>query len=271
MKIVTKIAAAALGAVVVGAGGYGLSAANADGPSGPNSSTALRAAQTRTLAAVVPAKPDSVYVALSNCRIVDTATAGGRIPNGSTRVFQATGTVGFSTQGGHAGGCGVPDYATAVSARLTATGELAAGAFVAYPTGRPTGQGTLYYAKAANVTTGVNLQVSPTGAISIKDVGGPAYTIVDVNGYFAPQIHAVLNYNGGVRSGTPQVLSSTHVSTGSYQVSIGRDLTGCTPIASIFGGAFIASASISGNTVYAGTYTTSGTAVDLYWTLTVLC
>lgn len=273
MRSIKKLVVAAVATATVGSLAYGISTALAT-PSRPNGPTTQTAAQLRGLLAA-PANLESVYVPLSNCRLVNTGVAGGRIPAGSTRNFQVTGTAGFPGQGGTSGGCGVPTDATAVSARLTGTGVLSNGAFVAFPTGTPTGQGTLYYAKGLNLTTGLNLQIGTGGKSSIKNVGGSAFTIIDVNGYWVPQIHAVLSPSGGIYAGSPRVLSSTNPSPGHYTVTVDRDLTGCTPIASVYGGPYYATAVVSGHSVFATTYygfgANVGTPLNLYWSLTVDC
>lgn len=268
MNLSRKITLTVAGALAAGALGYGISAASPASHNGP--ATTQSAADIRKLMSA-PAHPESLYVPLTNCRIVNTAVAGGRIPNGSARNFQVTGTLGFPGQGGQNGGCGVPSYATAVSARISSNGALGNGAFIAYPTGTPTGQGTLYYAKGVNVTTGATLQVGAAGKVTVKNVAGPAFTAIDVNGYYAPQIHALIASNGAIVSGTPQVVSSTRTSTGSYTIAINQDLTGCTAVSGMDGGAFFSSAVISGNSLFGGTYNVTGARQDLYWTFTVLC
>jgi len=275
MRLTKKFTVATLIALGAAGGGFGVaSAVSPTPPPSPNAGAATAAMPRGTVSAsavVAPSNPMSLYVPLKNCRAVATATAGGKIPNGATRDFQITGTTGFPTQGGTAGGCGIPAYATAVSARITSTAADANGAFIAYPTGTPIGQGSLYYAKGVNVTTGATLQIGTGGKVTVKNVLGPAHLALDVNGYYSPQIHAVLNYNGGVYTGSPRVLASTRLGTGSYRVQIDRDLNGCTPTASINGSAYFASAYVSGSYVYAGTYAPNGTPTDLYWTLDVSC
>ncbi len=271
MKNPRKLVLVALG--VAGSVALGIGVAGASAPvaaNGPGHATANAPVKP---AVTIQSNPEAVYTPVKNCRLVNTAVAGGVIPGGGTRSFYISGTGGFTGQGGTSGGCGIPFSATAISARVTATSATANGAFVAYPTGTPVGQGTLYYAKGVNVTTGATLQLGPgTGQrLTVKDVSGPAQLIIDVNGYYSPQIQAVLNYNGGIYAGTTRVLSSTNTGTGTYQVAVDRDLTGCTPIASVYGGPYFATAVVSGSTVYATTYSASGTPTNLYWSLVVDC
>ncbi len=269
MRIRATITIAILGALSAAAIGYGAASASI-----PSSTAAQQRHQSAAPQAAVarPTGPGSLYTPVPNCRVGNTAAAGGKIPNGGSRDFQVAGTSGFAAQGGAAGGCRVPAYATAVSARLTAFSATANGAFTAYPTGGPGGPGTLYYAKGVNVTTGATLQLGSAGKITVKNTSGPAYTAIDVNGYYTPQIHAVLGGLGGIVSGSSLVLSNTKVATGYYRVEIGRDLVGCTAIASVdSNNAWYATAQIEDGYVYAGTFNPAGEYQDLYWTLSVVC
>ena len=80
---------------------------------------------------------DLVYSPLTPCRLIDTRLAGGALAGGTTRSFLITGTAGFDTQGGHAGGCGVPDGATAVMLNFVAVNPAGPGDLRAFPYGQP--------------------------------------------------------------------------------------------------------------------------------------
>lgn len=228
MKLTRKITLTIAGALAAGAVGYGISAASPANNSNENSASAPSAAQTRNLlAATGPSHPEALYVPVSNCRIVNTSLAGGRIPNGSSRDFYVTGTLGFPGQGGTSGGCGIPATATAVSARISSNGALGNGAFIAYPTGTPTGQGTLYYAKGVNVTTGATLQLGTAGKITVKNVLGPAFTAIDVNGYYTPQLNAYVSTNGTLTYTSGRATAASHPSTGNYIVTFDRNVSQC--------------------------------------------
>jgi len=259
MTTYRKFAVAALAAFSAGAVGYGVASAAPGGPSVP----APHGAPQQVLPAAgngnsphPPARPDSVYVPIKNCRIVSTATAGGKIPNGATRSFYVVGTAGFTAQGGQNGGCGIPVSATAISARVTSNSATANGAFVVYPTGTPVGQGTLYYAKGVNVTTGATLQLGAgTGKVlTVKNVQGPAHLIIDVNGYYDEQIGGMISPGGTVYSGSNHIVSASVVSTGVYRVTLDRDVTYCTPMVDTY----------SGRGVYGSAYAFSATSVYVY-------
>jgi hypothetical protein len=263
MRSHRKFALAALVAVGAGVIGYGVAAAATPSPHGP----ALPASHANPQAGngnspLPPVRPESVYVPIKNCRIVATATAGGVIPNGGTRSFYVVGAAGFAGQGGTSGGCGIPASTTAISARVTASSASANGAFVAYPTGTPVGQGTLYYAKGVNVTTGATLQLGPgTGKVlTVKNVAGPAQLSIDVNGYYEEQIEGMISPSGAVYAGSNRIVSATHNSTGSYTVTMDTNVAYCTPTAMTYSGHVYASAyDFDGNNVHVSLWYLDGT------------
>jgi hypothetical protein len=269
-----KVAVIAAVAASVGSALYGVAGAVSPGaPPSPNAPNAA-VAHAQAAAVSVPAgTQNDVFTPIRPCRIADTRLGGGIIVNGATRTLQVTGSTGFTGQGGTSTGCGIPSTADAVALSLTAVGETSSGHVTVYPSGTPRPLATaLSFSKAVTITGNTDATIGSAGQISaFVGASGGTHLVVDVDGYYSPQIHAVLSAGGGILSGTPLVLSNTHLGTGSYRVQIGRDLTGCTPIASINGSAFIASSYISGGFVYANTYTTSGTPLDLYWTLSVFC
>ncbi|WP_020144420.1 hypothetical protein [Terracoccus sp. 273MFTsu3.1] len=273
MRFISTLAVVAATTLGTVAAGIGIANAGPNAPTPPpNPSANQVVAEQTALAATIEPNPMAVYVPLKNCRVVATATAGGKIPNGATRDFQVTGTTGFTTQGGTSGGCGIPAYATAVSARVTSTASDANGAFIAYPTGTPVGQGTLYYAKGVNVTTGSNLQIGTAGKVTVKNVQGPSHLAIDVNGYFSPQIQGHVELDGTLTSGTPLVVSALRSTTGVYQVTTARNVSTCAAHADPDGsGGYISSAVPSGSTVTVYTYALNGTPTNIRFTLSVTC
>ena len=234
-------------AVVVGCGlGFGI--ANALSPQAPaGANSAARPASAG--AAVVRPVSEDLFVPVPNCRAVNTLAAGGRIADGQTRSFVIKGTTGFQAQGGTPGGCGIPAGATAISARVTALGAQGNGAFYVYPSDQPPGYGTIYYAKGVNVTTGstLGLALGSGAVLSARGVLGPAYLIVDVNGYYlAPMTAYISGTDGTVLSGN-RVVSSTRTGAGQYTVTFDRSLYGCVPMVTVPGGA-----GVSGNGALSG-------------------
>jgi hypothetical protein len=218
-----KVAIAVLAALAAGAISYGVAGASPSSPNTPNSPQAARSRQAPA-AVVMPAIRESVFTPVTNCRL-----AKFNVVNGTTRNLYVSGTANFPGQGGTTGGCKIPASATAISARISSTGAAGNGAVIAYPTGTPVGQGTLYYGKGVNVTTGATLQLGPGTAqrLTVKNVLGPAALAVDVNGYYAPQMGAYILGDGTLTFSSGRVLSSSHVSTGNYEVNFDRDVSKC--------------------------------------------
>lgn len=237
---------------------------------------------------------ESLFKPVAPCRIVDTRRGGGIMTNNVPRSFYVSGTTGFAPQGGTSGGCGIPAAATGITTNVTATGTVSDGYLTGYPTGT-----TPPFTNFITTHKNFDLTANPTFALAagnakpltITNHGGNTHVIVDVTGYYLPQIYAVLMYNGsatfadgvyrdglGNRYATPRVISSRVTSPGAYEVTLDRDVSGCTPIASVYGGPFVASSTLNGNHVYAYMYTLqattnspTGTPTNLYWSLHVMC
>ena len=78
---------------------------------------------------------DLIFTPVAPCRIVNTTVAGGVISANTTRSFFVNGSTAgtFEAQGGTAGGCGIPDDATAVAMNFVAVGPAGPGDFRAFP------------------------------------------------------------------------------------------------------------------------------------------
>ena len=251
----------------------GVALASSGGPVSPNADPGGDGPAVVAPAALTPvSKQQMVYSPIAPCRVVDTRKTS-PLSSGSTRNFYVAGGFGFAPQGGKTGGCGVPLGATSVSVSITAIDPSGVGFLQASPSDSPTSVVTvLNYGKqgiTSGATLGLGLGSSPQ--LRVKNSGGPTDLAIDVTGYYRPQIHAVLSSGGGILNGSPRVLSSTRLGVGSYQVQLDIDPAGCTPIASMYGSAYFASAYISGTTIRANTYDPAGVPTDLYWTLDVVC
>lgn len=271
-KVVVVVGAAVAAAVTVGV----VSAAGSTPRHPDNSTNGVQ--QAPLLSAPAPGTAEHLYTPLPGCKIIDTKAAGGAIPAGGHRSFFVRGTTGFGAQGGHSGGCGVPSWATAISYELHEVSSTGAGYSHVYSFGASApGVRTETYSKSPARDLGSNIRLSAPGStrdLVIDANGHSVQAIVVVTGFYAPEIHAVIGASGGIFSGTSRVLSAVRTGVGRYTVTIDRDLTGCTPIATMHGSTFYASAFESGNTVKAETWALSGgtpTDTDLFWSLDVLC
>jgi hypothetical protein len=78
-----------------------------------------------------------VYTPIVPCRVIDTRAGGGTMAGGSQRSFYVAGTAGFPGQGGVAGGCGVPEGATAAVLNIVAVTPAGPGNLRAYAYDEP--------------------------------------------------------------------------------------------------------------------------------------
>ncbi|MEJ7650418.1 MAG: hypothetical protein WKF57_15505 [Nakamurella sp.] len=251
----------------------GVALASSGGPASPNADPSGDGPAVVAPSAVTPvSKQQMLYSPVAPCRIVDTRNTT-PLASGSTRSFYVAGTFGFAPQGGKTGGCGVPLGATSVSVSVTAIDPSNPGFLQAWPSDNVNAKVTVLNYGTQGITSGatIGLALGAAAQLKVKNSGGPTDLAIDVTGYYRPQIHAVLNSTGGIYSGSPRVLSSTNLATGSYRVQLDIDPTDCTPIASIFGSAYFASAYVSGGYIYANTYAPGGALTNLYWTLDVMC
>lgn len=228
MRSLRKVSLAVAALAVAGLAGYGAAAAAA--PGGGNSNEVGSASQQARPAIAGPARPinaGQVFTPIDNCRIANTAVKGGSLGNNVTRSFYVRGSAGFASQGGFA--CGIPNEATAISARIIAIVPNGKGTLYGGATGsgRPY-QVLTFYVKGSNSATGVTIRLGGGDRpLSLYNVGGPTHVVIDVNGYYAPQLAGFVQSDGTLAYSTPQVVSASHDSTGNYTVTFARDVSKC--------------------------------------------
>lgn len=262
----------------------GLGAAEAtSGPSAPLKAQQLGAASSFNPAvtpAAYTAQSQSVYVPVNPCRIADTRSGAGPLVNNSIRSFVVRGSSGFSGQGGTSSGCGIPAYASGVTANVTITDTTGGGFMTGYPTGSAVPLSNFVTYAGSQTTTSTptfTLAASGEPSLSIRNHGHTADVIIDVTGYYAPQMQALVSPSGTVYSGSTRVASVSHPSAGTHYVTFDQDVTACTPHASVYGGSWYASAlTLSGNTVTVYTWYLDGTThlpvyADAYFYVSVTC
>jgi hypothetical protein len=78
---------------------------------------------------------DLVFTPVTPCRIVNTVATATPLAANTSRAFYVNGNAAavFEAQGGNAGGCGIPDAATAVEMNFIAVAPAAGGDFRAFP------------------------------------------------------------------------------------------------------------------------------------------
>lgn len=280
----TRLLTAVTAAATVVTLGLSTASAGSNSPTSPSwqpagSSTAPAAGGQRTPAVVLsPAVSQTLFVPVTPCRIADTRRAVGPLTNLAVRTFGVQGTSGFAPQGGKSGGCGVPADASGVATNVTVTGAAGAGYLSGYPAGsaEPLSNFVTY---SKGVTATVNptfaLATSTARSLSFKAHGGTVQVIIDVTGYYVPQIQAVVAPNGSLYAGTKAIVSSLRTGPGSYSIVTTADVTNCAVIVTIRGGAFYGDGFGSGNTIVVTTWALSSTAsavpTDLYFSFAATC
>lgn len=183
---------------------------------------------TGAVAQTVYFPPETTFTPVTPCRVFDTRKASrpARIPANGARAFRVLGTSGFAEQGGVDGGCGVPDWASAVSVAITTSPANKAGSLVAW-----SGQGAR---PAATLLAYGTQPASGTATVSTFMFGlavgldGPATDVTgDVTGYFAPKMWGVIGDNAVIVKNSGRVVSAAIQITGNYRVNFDRDITSC--------------------------------------------
>jgi hypothetical protein len=185
----------------------------------------LEAVRPRTVAAAVTAgeEPESVtaqalgdaesdllFVPVEPCRIIDTRLAGGLLAAGAVRHFEVAGTANFESQGGKAGGCGVPlgastPLAAAVVINVIAVGPQGPGHLRAWEFSQaPPNASIINYANVGglNIANGVVLPIAGVSSLD-KDLSIDAnvsstFIVADVTGYFTR--FPIEQFQGGLKS-----------------------------------------------------------------------
>lgn len=222
-------------------------------------------------AAITPTL-EQLYVPVTPCRIVDTR-GGATFNNGTTRTYYASGTFGFAPQGGKSGGCGIPVGAKALTATFTAVTPSHAGFVRAWAAGGAEPQATLLNYATFNTGTGATVPVLSGGApaLTVKNYGGPTHLVIDVTGYYIPQLQAYISSTGGIIDQSGRLVSVTKGGAGVYTLVWDRDTGSCSAEAtSDFGARHISVYTNPGSTsVYV--YDTTGALTDYYFSIVVNC
>ncbi len=178
-------------------------------------------------------KLEAVFVPIKPCRIVDTrSSSAGEITPNSVRNFRVRGTTSMAGQGGSTTGCGVPNTATGVTANTTMTMINTGGFLSNYPAGGVASTTNFTsFVPGPNVTSNPTFALAPAGvepSLAIKASGSARLDlIIDVTGYYAPQIEGMINASGGLYSGSPSLLTATRSAVGTYSLTVDRDVSNC--------------------------------------------
>jgi len=259
-----KIGAAAAALAMVGGGtlvgaawaGDDPSAQPPDGASGQTSS-----GDVATNGLLGGGTTEDSFVAITPCRIIDTREAGGALQVGGSRVFDvAGGGATFAAQGGKAGGCGIPNLATAIEATIT-TVDSGSGFLRAYPANAPAPNATfMNYTPVFNASNTGTLAINGCTGICLVNTdlrlrayGTATHVVVDVNGYYVRPMGAVVSSAGALLDGNRVTRAST-LATGQYEIGFDRDVSECAYGVTLYN-------STTGNTVTAAPRTGEADAV----------
>lgn len=218
-----------------------------------------------------------LYVPINPCRIVDTRNGTGSydvpLGDGSARTYYVAGSTGFPTQGGTSGGCGIPVSAMAVSATIIAWDPSSDGRIKAWPAGTTEPNAIVQMYGSGTFGTGATLTLT-SGAgkdLSVRNVGSSTDLLIDVTGYYVPQLYAYLAAGGGIIDQSGRVVSSTKTSAGNYTVVFDRDISACVGVASSDLTGHIISVYTSGSNAYVYIVNNAGTATDYWVNLSIHC
>ena len=215
----------------------------------------------------VAANLQTLYVPIAPCRIVDTrAGSGGHgTPIGaSTRTYYVGGTQMFVPQGGKSGGCGIPVGATAIAATITAVNPHHGGFIRAWPNGANEPTATLLNYATSSIGTGATVPIKSSAALALKvrNYSGPTDLVIDVAGYYIPQIYGTFTATGSLYNGSGRLVAYSHSMTGYYALRADRDLSSCTPVVSSYYFSNIVSAYTEGNLVHVQLTTAADVAIN---------
>jgi alpha-tubulin suppressor-like RCC1 family protein len=131
----------------------------------------------------------SLYVPVTPCRLVDTRS-GSPLGAAGARPLRIGGAgPGFTQQGGSAGGCTIPEDATAVEVSLTAVDVTGVGFSRLWPGDRTEpGAAALNFGPGQNTTNSGTVALSRSGLVdlAVRNYSPQSRYIVDVLGYYSP-------------------------------------------------------------------------------------
>ena len=223
------------------------------------------------------------YVPIVPCRIFSSVAAGpGKFTSGQTRSINKGGDL--TSQGGKAGGCGLPDGATALEVNITAPLAEGNGYVHVWPDESVEQPSTfMNFTSSFNVSNAgtVDVDRGPTDVMDLKVYGARTHVIIDVLGYYVDDLIAVVNPDGTLVRGTVGASVTNPAGLGNYYVTFDRNVRGCAYNVNVGlsgasgtspdGSATVVGAGASVNAVWVSTYNTGGALDDRGFHLTVEC
>lgn len=265
LKFVSAAAAAAVAVAL------GFPAATAVAGSGDQPPTEQDRARTNDVAVTQDA--EMLYVAITPCRIVNTGKGGGNISAGSTRSFYVTGTANFAGQGGKDGGCGIPTAARSVSAVLAVIKPSKPGVVRAWPAGQSVPVADVLSYGTQRTGTGATLSITPGTAksLTVKSYRGKVGLVIDVFGYYVPQLQAYVASGGTIIDQSGRLVSATRTQTGNYTLVWDRSVDKCSGQVSSDITGHIGSVYTTGSNSYIYMVNNAGVAEDYWFNVLITC
>lgn len=198
-------------------------------------------------------RSELLYVPVPTCRIASTAeSVTGIFAPSTLRTFYVRGVLGFPGQGGKDGGCGIPPTATAIAVSTTVRSYSSEGNLaVQDPVGTGLTRFSYYKGLGYQVTTPIFALPTAGTEPSLRlrtGAGAGVHLLIDAVGYYIPPISGMINASGGLYSGTSRLISAVRNSTGSYTLTVDRDVTYCTVNAQAYSYGYEAHAYLFNNT-----------------------
>jgi hypothetical protein len=218
-----------------------------------------------------------LYVPIAPCRVVDTrggtGSNGTPFSSGTARSYYVGGTVGFPQQGGRPGGCGIPESAMAVSVTVLAYEPGGSGRLKAWPHGTAEPNANVQYYGSTSLGTGATLPLTAGSGrdLRIRNFNTSTDVLLDVTGYYVPQLYAYLDPSGSLIDHSGRVVSSERTSVGSYTITWDRNVGSCVGVASSDLTGYIVSVYTDGNSSYVRVDDNAGTAADYYVNVSLHC
>ncbi|MGN6153028.1 MAG: hypothetical protein ACTHOH_13630 [Lysobacteraceae bacterium] len=173
---------------------------------------------------------DLVYTPLAPCRIVDTRLAGGPIATSGSRSFLGYSASGFALQGGDAGDCGIPQNASALQVKLTASRPVSDGYFTAYPSGiaRPLTSSLNYFA-AKDTSNSETISLCRPGCATQFSIFTFAQSdaVIDVVGYYMEPVATALDCTVAQQTGNLDLLGGLQTRSVSCPAGYAAASGGC--------------------------------------------
>ncbi|BDV29432.1 hypothetical protein [Microbacterium terricola] len=223
----------------------------------------------------ITTSPELLYVPITQCRIAD-SRPGSPFGDEQTRTYYVGGTFGFSPQGGTSGGCGVPTGAVSAVVNILAYHPSGAGRIKAWAPATPEPSGAvLWYPKSTTGGTvqqaNVKLRSGAGTDLALSNTGGPTEVLIDVVGYYVPQLQAYISSSGTVIDQSGRLVSATKTGTGTYTLVWDRDISTCSGVASSDLTGHTMSVYTSGTSSYIYSVNNAGGAEDYWFNVAIHC